>query len=230
MKYLLWLAVCSGQAFAHVPYVEGLDFKEGESFTQIDSIEKSLAIYSAFNYPGDVDEMTFTLTPQDLENQDKLVTEGSQRGRRLSFDTIVPRCLGNLEVLPSIAVVGPIQGLLVQDNTSLETLPFSVKPGEGTFITTNDSQGETFKEEIGGTYYWQQKRSEILLTQPGDYHIYIWNRTENVGDYTFVIGREEVFGIPEIIQSFKRIGFIRRGKEINDAQCRKEAKKSSATL
>lgn len=94
--------------------------------------------------------MTFTLTAQDLENQDKLVTEGNQRGRRLSFDSIVPRCLGNLEVLPSIAIVGPIQGLFTEVNASPEILPFPIKPGDGTFIVSNDSQGEELKKRQEG--------------------------------------------------------------------------------
>lgn len=216
----LFLAV---PAYAHVPYVEGLDYQDNEAFTVQPPIEKSHALYMSFNSASDQDRAVFTLTEADFQDE-KAVTDAQGRpGRKVSFNTIVPACAPYAQLLPSVALIGPKQDALPAMAADLQ-LPFAVAVDQGVYSMTNTEQGAVFTEGVSGTRYFQQKSAELIVTTPGSYEIIVWEPQGRMADYVLVVGDEEIFGPAEIIQSLKRISYLRAGQEIRDEKCRKELK------
>jgi hypothetical protein len=210
-------------AYAHVPYVEGLDFQDNEAFTVQLPIEKSLALYLSFNNPSDQDRVIFTMTEADFGDE-KAVTDAAGRpGRKLSFNTIVPACAPYAQVLPSVALIGPKQDSLPAMAANLQ-LPFSVSVDQGVYAMTNTEQGAAFTENISGTRYFQQKSAALIVTRPGPYEIIVWEPEGRTADYVLVVGDGEIFSPADIMQSLKRIGYLRAGREIKDEKCRQELK------
>jgi hypothetical protein len=216
----LFLAV---PVYAHVPYVEGLDFQDNESYTVQPPVEKSLALYSSFNSETDQDRVTLTLTEEDFQDE-KAVTDAQGRpGRRLTFNTIVPACSAYAAVLPRVALIGPQQqGLSAQPAD--QQWPFSLAANQGVLVLNNTEQGPVFQENISGTSYFQQKSGELIATVPGTYEIVVWEPQGRIADYVLVVGDEEIFGASEIMQSIRRLSYLRQGKEIKDANCRQQLK------
>lgn len=216
----LFLAV---PVYAHVPYVEGLDFWEDESFMIQPPIEKSYALYSSFSSAVDQDRVTFTLTEADFKD-DRVVEDADGRpGRKVSFNTIVPACDPYAQVLPAVALIGPKQKSLAAQLADLQ-LPFSVPSDQGVYYLNNTEQGAVFKENIAGTRYFQQKKAELIVTVPGTYEIIVWEPQAQTADYVLVVGDEEIFGAADIMQSLKRLRYLRKGEEIKDLNCRQQAK------
>lgn len=210
-------------AYAHVPYVEGLDFQDNEAFEIRPPIEKSHALYFSFNSSTDQDRVVFTLTEQDFQDAKAVQDEQGKPGRKVYFDTIVPACAPYAFILPSVALVGPRQAVLPEPSSEL-TLPLTLEADQGVFYLKNTEQGEVFKESVSGTSYFRQKTAEFIVNTPGRYEIIVWEPTGKIGDYVLVVGDEEIFEAQDIVQSIKRIGYLRQGKEIKDETCRQELK------
>jgi len=215
----------SAPAYSHVPYVEGLDFTDSEAYSIQAPIEKSLAIYLSFDAKDDIDQSLFTLTESDLDekNSSILADQQGEKGRKVVFNTIVPACAPYANILPQVALVGPIQERLTKLSPEI-ALPFTLEEGEGVYLLSNDQQGEVFKENFSGTSYWQQQTAEFIVTKPGSYKIFVWEPQGQIGDYVLVFGDQEIFGPQEIAQATKRINFLRQGREIKNEECRKTAK------
>jgi hypothetical protein len=210
-------------AYAHVPYVEGLDFQDDAAFTAQPPIEKSLALYSSFSSTTDQDRVVFTLTEADFKDAKAVLDAAGRPARKVSFNTIVPACGPYAAVLPSVALIGPQQDGLPQEAAAAE-LPFTLAAGQGVFALRNTEQGPEFEESITGTRYFEQKTGSLLVTVPGHYEIVVWEPQGRLADYVLVVGDEEIFGAAEILQSIRRIGYLRAGREIKDEQCRQELK------
>lgn len=210
-------------AYAHVPYVEGLDFQEDAAFTAQPPIEKSLALYSSFSSATDQDRVVFTLTAADFKDAKAVLDAAGRSGRKVSFNTIVPACTSYAAVLPSVALIGPQQDGLPQLAADVQ-LPFTVAADQGVYALNNTEQGPVIKESITGTQYFEQKTGSLIVTVPGSYEIVVWEPEGRIADYVLVVGDEEIFGAAEIVQSVKRIGYLRAGREIKDEKCRQELK------
>ena len=193
-------------ASPHVPYIEGCDFAEDEAFMVIPPIEKSIAVYAYFDTEYDVDMAVFNM----LNGEE----------RRLFFGSLVPRCSPYMDVLPSIAVVGPVQESLPPYDG--DDLPFEVAEWEGVYLVENEEQGEEFYEPFGGKWYWRQERRQIFLTEPGEYHIYYWEPYGYVADYVMEIGDVEMWNWRDVLQALRRTWFIALDLEIHDPTCRDE--------
>lgn len=210
-------------AYAHVPYVEGLDFQDDAAFTARPPIEKSLALYSSFSSATDQDRVVFTLTEADFKDAKAVVDAAGRPGRKVSFNTIVPACVPYASVLPSVALIGPQQDGLPQEAAGAQ-LPFTVAADQGVFALVNTEQGPVMEESITGTRYFEQKTGSLIATVPGTYEIVVWEPQGRIADYVLVVGDEEIFGAADIMQSLKRIGYLRAGREIKDESCRRELK------
>jgi len=85
----------SKPAFAHVPYLEEVDFTREQPFKVPKSIEQSIAVYAWLefkdSYTEDIDVYTFTLTAP----------------ARVFVQCLVPECDRYKEFLPWFAIVGP---------------------------------------------------------------------------------------------------------------------------
>jgi hypothetical protein len=202
-------------AYAHVPYVEGLDFQEDAVFAVQPPIEKSLALYSSFHNADDQDRVIFTLSEADFKDAKAVVDAAGRPGRKVTFNTIVPACAPYASVLPSVALIGPQQDGLPQLAADAE-LPFTVAEDQGVYALSNTEQGPVIKENITATRYFEQKT--------GSYEIIVWEPEGRIADYVLVVGDEEIFGVADIMQSLKRIGYLRAGREIKDEKCRQELK------
>jgi hypothetical protein len=222
-KICLASLLLAGPAFAHVPYVEGLDFQDDAAFTAQAPIEKSLALYSSFNSATDQDRVVFTLTSADFKDAKAVVDAAGRPGRKFSFNTIVPACAAYASVLPSVALIGPQQDGLPQLAADAQ-LPFAVAADQGVYALTNTVQGPVIKEGITGTQYYEQKTGSLIVTVPGSYEIVVWEPEGRIADYVLVVGDEEIFGAADIMQSVKRIAYLRAGREIKDEACRQELK------
>lgn len=151
----LFLTV-SGAALAHVPYIEGRDFKEGDVFAVKAPLEKSIALMAYFHDEDDVDVATFTLTPEDFTE-----TEDGVYGKHIFFGTMVPACSLYDEVLPSAALVGPRQGSLPLPDED-DIFPFQMGADEGLTVVENDEQGEEYYEEYTMKTYFVRTRKKFF--------------------------------------------------------------------
>lgn len=218
-KFTLACWMLAAPAYAHVPYVEGLDYSDNEAFIIQSPIEKSHALYASFNSPTDQDRVVFTLTEQDLTDDKIIWNEGGQSGRLVSFNTIVPACAPYALILPAVALIGPRQTVLSELALGVE-LPFTVDADQGIYFMSNTVQGPIFEEKISGTAYFQQKKAEFIVSAPGRYEIVVWEPAGQIGDYVLVVGGEEMFGVNDVVQSIKRLRYLRKGMEIKDEYCR----------
>jgi hypothetical protein len=222
-KICLASLLLAGPTFAHVPYVEGLDFQDDATFTAQPPIEKSLALYSTFDSATDQDHVVFTLKEADFKDAKAVVDAAGRPGRKVSFNTIVPACAPYASVLPSVALIGPQQDRLPHLGADAE-LPFTIAADQGVYALSNAVQGSVIKENITGTQYYEQKTGSLIVTVPGSYEIVVWEPEGRIADYVLVVGDEEIFGAADIMQSVKRIAYLRAGRELKDAACRQELK------
>jgi hypothetical protein len=177
----------------------------------------------SFSSATDQDRVVFTLTEADFQDEKAVTDAQGRKGRKVTFNTIVPACAPYAQLLPSVAFIGPKQDVLPAMAADLK-LPFAMAAEQGVYALTNTEQGAVFEEGISGTRYFQQKSAELIVTTPGSYAIIVWEPQGRMADYVLVVGDEEIFGAAEIMQSLKRISYLRAGREIKDENCRKELK------
>jgi hypothetical protein len=218
VMFLGFICSASTSVLAHAPFIEGIDFTEETSLRLPYPIETSIAVYSYFQSSNDVDSTTFTLSAAELQDQEKLVIDPQGvRGRLLHVGTLIPKCEVYEGILPTLAVVGPVQENLPSYQGPL--LPFPVAEGEGVFLLTNSSMGSEFYERFTQkTYWWQQKR-DIALTRPGFYRIFVWEPSGRIGDYILEIGKQESFSSAVLQRSRKLVPYIKEDKVIHNPDC-----------
>lgn len=206
----------AGQSMAHVPYIEGRDFEEGEVFEVPGPINKSIAMMAHFHDAFDVDVATFTLYADDLTT-----CEGGVCGTQVHIGSMVPACSLYADVLPSVALVGPQQDSLPAPDDD-ENYPFEVESDEGVTVIYNEEQGETYYEPFTMKNYYRQNTAKVFLTEPGTYWIFYWEPGGVIGDYVMEVGDEEIWGFWEIIQALRNEWYLVHDREIHNKQCRRE--------
>lgn len=226
---LLFLVIASA-TFGHIPYVRPYDTG---SIKIPSPMEKSMAYYMSFERKRDVDYLYFNLKDDDfntgltlagLENEVfRLVTtdENGVTGRKLHLGSLVPGCAVYDDILPVIAVVGPLQEYLQPPDGSV-ALPFRVAWNEGVYIIQNETQGDLWYEKFTFKSYFDQKKADITLTLPGKYKIYVWEPMGRTGDYVLELGYVEVFGFREIMRSLFWIEHLVNDGEISCDLCRRQ--------
>ena len=232
---LLIMFIINGTAFAHVPIVTTYD----KCWVRIPApMEKSIAIYASFEKKGDVDKAYFRLDDNDfktditmigiVEGQEgdqkiPLVTQGAGGvpGRRLHVGSLVPGCETYDGILPTIAIIGPVQDSLPAYNGSI-ALPGAVNiaADEGVYILSNTVQGPLWYEKFTFKSYYDQNNADLVITKPGTYTVYIWDSASNTGDYVLEVGYVEKFGFQEILQSMFWINHLVQDGEISCAPCK----------
>lgn len=212
--------------FAHVPFVEGLDYQDNEAYQVQDPVEKSLALYMSFNGPDDLDRVQFTLSPADFQDAKAVVDAKGRRGRKVTFHTIVPACKAYASILPYVALIGPKQELLPEWSSEI-ALPFALDADQGVYLIRNSEQGAAFEEKITKTAYYQQKSAELIISTTGRYELVVWEPKGQIADYVLVFGDEEIFGPEEIQQANKHLDSLLEGQEIKNLECRQQLKPQS---
>ena len=91
----------------------------------------------------------------------------------------------------------------MQPYTGDEALPFPVAADQGVFIIENETQGELWYEHFSYKSLYRHNGADVILTEVGDYTVYIWEPENNPGDYILELGHIEVFGQPELLRSLR---------------------------
>ncbi len=206
----------AGQSMAHVPYIEGRDFEEGEVFEVPGPLNKSIAVMAHFHDSFDIDVAAFTLSADDLTT-----CEGGVCGTQVHIGSMVPACTLYVDVLPSVALVGPQQASLPSPGED-DDYPFEVEWDEGVTVVHNDEQGEKYYEPFTMKSYYRQNTAKVFLTEPGTYWIYYWEPGGAIGDYVMEVGDVEIWGLREIIQALRNEWYLIHDREIHNKQCRRE--------
>lgn len=226
----LLLLFTSASAFAHVPYVQTHD---SHNVRVPDPMEKSMAFYATFESRNDVDLYSFRLDDDDFDSSltltglgdevfNLLVTDANGvTGRKLHLGTLVPGCAAYEDILPMVAVVGPLQENLPAYDGSVE-LPFEVDEDEGVYLMNNETQGDLWYEKFTFKTYFDQEKSDIVLSEKGKYKVYVWEPSGNTGDYVLEMGYVEVFGFAEIMRSIVWLEHLANDGEIGCRECREQ--------
>lgn len=242
MKKVLVMAsafvlAASSWAFAHVPDVITTD---DYSKRIDDPIEQSVAMYASFETAGDVDKYYFYLHDSDFDSTDDdnfltdlkdiehelvVTAPNGQPGRLLHVGSLVPGCALYKNILPIVAIVGPLQDALPAYKGQV-ALPSGVKieSDEGVMFLNNTVQGPLWYEKFTYKSYFDQKKTDIIITEEGKYTVYIWDKNKNKGDYVLEVGPIEVFGLPEIMTTLFWVEHIINDGEISYSTCKTQLK------
>lgn len=230
----LTLAITSA-ASAHVPTVLPRDTPANCAVGVPMPIEKSAAVYATFEYPGDVDSYGFSFSSESFDaslaltdirgvaNRLIVTAPNGKPGRVLHVGSLVPACQIYASVLPTVAIVGPAQDALPAYDGSV-AIPAGVelKTGQGVTFLQNPNQGPVWYEEFSYKSYFDQNSADLVVTEQGEYRIYVWDANTNVGDYVLEIGQIEVFGFPEIMQALFWVTHIIYDGEISNNTCKQQ--------
>ncbi len=228
---LLFLIIASA-SFGHVPFVQPYDLY---SIKIPAPMEKSMAFYMSFEKKKDVDMLYFRLDDDDFnpgltltglkDESFQLVStdENGVTGRKLHLGSLVPGCAVYGDILPVIAVVGPLQEYLQPPDGNI-SLPFRVGDDEGVYIIQNETQGDLWFEKFTFKSYFDQEKADIILNKEGKYKIYAWEPFGRTGDYVLEVGYVEVFGFQEILRSLIWIEHLVNDGEISCSLCKQQLK------
>ena len=208
---LLLLAVTSAShSHAHAPVVELKDATDAQPIVFTWPLDISVAVYGFFENSDDVDVIRFSLE-KDM----------AKKGQPLYVHTLVPACSAYRDLLPAVAITGPVQAALPQTDP-LPALPFEPGPGDGIVLLQNTQQGITWYEPYSKkNYFWQQSLS-LKLTATGEYRIRIWSPDRETGDYVLAVGTRERWGLREIARATRHMPGLLGNREIHDESCRQE--------
>ena len=188
-------------ALAHVPYLELSDFTKNNPFQVKKSIEQSIAVYSWLEHDGinpcnDIDVYRFEIN----------------KPSRVYIEAIVPKFKPYSNFTPWFAVVGPNFPVPNYD------LPFDIPEGYGAIVKEDVEPGnprETFFEFFGGKTYYQGPIFDRVLNESGTYYVYYWDPYGHGGDYVAILGRNEIFGITDILRALIYTPLIRLNLELH---------------
>ncbi|MDP8223924.1 MAG: hypothetical protein P9L99_11230 [Candidatus Lernaella stagnicola] len=210
MKPMTWLAVVATLALAvpvaaHVPYVEHADFTGQRPFVMTGNPEQSIAVYAWL-------ETDFVSPADDIDvYQFELVEEAL-----VYAELIVPACVGYEDYAPWYAVVGP------NFPQPTQPLPFNLPEGYGAVVMENTEPGEprtTFYEFFGNQTYYEGPVFEHVIDQPGVYYVVVWDPWELGGDYTLALGKEEIWGLTDILRALIVTPWIRQDRVLHVDEC-----------
>ncbi|MBN1565139.1 MAG: hypothetical protein JXA10_14945 [Anaerolineae bacterium] len=178
---ILMIALAGGGIFsaprsaeAHQPYCEFTDLTF-ETAWRIDDPSVSLAFYANL-YPGDdVDYYRFH----------------AEAGQELYLQMVIPQIEGqDPGYVALMAISGP--GL---DGDGSDLPERVIVPADmGTLVVPMVDEATEFYEPFGRQYYWNWQDITFDAPETGMYTVAIWHPDEQIGRYTFVIGKREVIG------------------------------------
>ncbi len=178
-------------AWAHFPIMGHTDSSAKKPHILLRPFEKSVAIYTKFESPEDVDVYEFELTDDDLKNGSTKIFTG----------TVVPACAPLKNLLTTWILIGPRQDSLA-DTLSPELQALTgIKAGDGSLLVTNSVQGEIWHEPFTDHWYFMQKRQTVQLRIAGLYKIFVFPSPAAAGDYVFEFGDKEMWSVADILHT-----------------------------
>jgi len=196
LSFFLFPLLLASPGLAHVPFLEYVDYSFDRPMEVPEPVAKSRAYYSWLETAEDVDVYAIEITGPS----------------RIYAQALVPVCRGYEDVLPWFAVAGP--GLPPPE----EDLPFELPPGYGAWVVKNEAPWtprKTFFEPFGNKWYFDGPLFDQEVEEPGRYYLYYWNPQGAPGDYVAVVGPEEIWEIPDILQAIVFTPMIRNGDELH---------------
>lgn len=171
---LLALLVQIPVARAHQPYCEFADLTADAPW-QVPDPTISYAYFGNVYPAGDIDYFSFEATA----------------GQTVLISLSIPD-IADIEVYaPQMAVMGAgIASSVGLDLPAALDLP----EGHGAMSVPLGEAPRRFYEPFGGVYFWNYDDSFFGAPETSTYTVALWHPDSEIGRYTFVIGRREVFG------------------------------------
>ena len=159
---------------AHQPFCEIEDLTAEEPW-EVENPSVSVAFYANLYPETDLDYYVFE----------------SKAGDEVYLQMTIPDIAGQEEFVPTMAILGP--GL---DEPDMDALPEDIEiPDEyGVLIVPMVEEPEHFYEPFGRDYYWTWQDMTFEVPEDAEYRVVVWHPEEELGRYTFVVGKLERFG------------------------------------
>jgi hypothetical protein len=203
-----------------VPYLENEDFSYQNPYIVENEIEKSIAIYSYFDSPDDIDIVTFELKPEDF-----LTEDGKFKERSLFVQLLVPACPTYEDEMPELLVTRQLKNHLLHESAFVTLLPDELNLRYQEIVMKYDFNQEKRKvwhEQYSNRYYFMQEGEVKALNTPGKYTIHIWNKSKRPSDYVFALGSIDNFDQSDWDQANRLLPIIIPRKELNNQNCVQE--------
>ncbi len=197
-------------SLAHVPVFLSRNSSFSHPHIIKPPFEKSIAIYSGFEKPHEVDVYQFNVEEENLKNSTIEILIG----------TLVPACEPLKDLLISWALTGPQQEMLKHE-LDVEVLKKIVKShDEGAFFIKNETQGKIWYEPYTKHHYFYQKRQKLRLSEPGVYRIFVWPANSLKGDYVLEFGDKEIWHLGDILYTLSVYPKLLLQAEIKTENCK----------
>lgn len=187
--------IVSFSSQAHVPYIEGKDYPDGEDFV-ITNVGQSKAFY-AYLDADDIDGFEIRLAETD----------------RIYVSTLIPFCREYAYFDINFALIGP--GL----PTTTETLPVEIPSGHGAIVHIagfKDWADRPYMYEMfSDRQYFDGRSYTQKPAEPGTYRFVVWHKDGEAGDYVAIVGRAEEFGPSDMKLAVINTPIIRRKDEMH---------------
>lgn len=142
-------------------------------------------------------------------NEEVWLTFGGTAGDSVYLQLGVPVIEDLASYLPAVALVGP--GL------PSATVPFNLPNGTGVLtFEASSSEVEFFSEPFTGTESWIYVEEDVTLPSTGTYYIVGYHPEDSAGKLWVAFGREEQFGISDILAYPETLRTVRSFHEVSD--------------
>jgi len=149
----------------------------------------SWAAYNRLEQPGDVNYYRFE----------------AGAGEEIYVSMMVPHLERLKDYSPDYALIGPG---LEDDMAGLDEAEIrsrlDIEEGEGARVKRYTGplgeEADTFFEHFTRTEYWRRQESTITAPETGTYFVAVFSGAEQTGKYVLAVGREERWGIGDIVR------------------------------
>ena len=125
----------------------------------------------------------------------------AEQGEEIYASMMIPILERLEDFTPDFALIGP--GLRIDyDGISQRDVEekLEIRKGEGVIISGyKEENSEIFREPFTQTSYWRRQQETITAPESGQYYLAVFSREDDTGKYVFAIGREEKWGIKDIL-------------------------------
>lgn len=90
--------------------------------------------------------------------------------------------------------------------------------GYGAVVTPNpipEGEREKFYEPFGGKWYYNSSVYDQVVDESGEYYVIYWDPAQIGGDYVAILGRQEIWGLDDILRGLLITPLIRLDMELH---------------
>lgn len=177
------------QAFGHVPILDSVDSSPKNPIILPRPYDRSIAIYTQFSEPHDIDVYEFEVTPSDIKDGPAGILIG----------TLVPACAPLRKLFINWILLGPNVVRPHEVITNIGPERIQIDRRRMIIEALNLEQGPIWHEPYSRHYYFRQKRTQLKLQELGRYQIYVWSESNLGGDYVFEFGDFEKWRFRDVL-------------------------------